>query len=485
MRLRHVLSFVGSAPLLASCMFLLDYDRLEGSPVGAGGAGGEDSAIGGESAGGAAGAGPSCGDCDDGDPCTIDTCLALPGEEPACQHAATEGLKLDGFQTVLSAEQHLRVSLVGSGRLFYLSALEVNGDTPKVSLYRLADDGTELQPLPADLPLDGSPVSNIGLAIEELAAGQVAVHGFVAVKGRNSDAATRVVHLESRNEVLSSNVIGLSYRADNPTVFPQGLAIGKEIVGAWIQEDGTIAVHEVGAARTADLGDVTLPATTLSLLSTEAQRPAVMFTAQAEGEPLGTWLEPAGGERTQLQECITEPGTYLSSSVIPTQLDGIWLANFTRAGADYLTSGGGTLVCSGLTCTAVPEDCERDPTPNAIRNAAGATVHFDTDDAGVIYSVVAIPQLAPKPEGDGLLARLGLVLGRADFSQSPVETEDVGTLEVAKNDASESNGFAGPDWPAVAILPGRRAAVAWIAPNAEGNGTELHVERYKMCVGAP
>jgi hypothetical protein len=56
---------------------------------------------------------------------------------------------------------------------------------------------------------------------------------------------------------------------------------------------------------------------------------------------------------------------------------------------------------------------------------------------------------------------------------------------VARNDTSEAVAFAGPDWPAVAILPGQRVAVAWIAPDAKGAGTELHVERYKMCLGEP
>lgn len=479
------------APLLASCIFLLDYDKLEGTAVSSGGDGGQPPGTGGQSESGAGGVGLSCGDCDDGDPCTIDTCLALPGEEPECQHAVTQGLKPDGFQISLPSEEHVRVALVGSGKLFYLSALEIDEGVPRVSLYRLADDGAELEPMGADFRLEGSPISNIGLAIEELAAGQVALHGFVATRAKLNETATRVVHLQSRNDTMTSEIVGLSYRADNPTLFPQALAMGDDILGAWIQADGTIAVHQVGAARTEDYGDVTLPATTLSLLSTEDQRPAVMFTAQADGAPLGTWVETAGAARAQLAECETAPGAYLSSSVISTQIPGIWLANVTRTGEDYLTNGGGTVVCSANACRTVPEDCEENPSPNAIRNVAGATVHFDTDEAGIIYSVVAVPQLALNTNGTGLDAKLGLLLGRADFSADPVETTTLGgdpttgLLEVAKNDASEANGFAGPDWPAVAILPGARVAVAWISPNADGSGTELRVERYKMCLGQP
>ncbi len=484
------LLFLCCAPLLASCIFLLDYDALEGTaPVG--GAAGDSSsgAQGGESAGGA---GPTCGDCNDGDPCTIDTCSAPVGEEPSCQHVLTQGLKLDGFRTSLPADQHLRVAMVGSGKLFYLSALELDGDETRVSLYRLADDGAELEPLQTNMRLEGSPISNVGLAVEELAAGEVALHGFVATKAKLSDSATRVLHIESRNDKMTSNLVGASYRADNLTVFPQALALGNQIVGAWIQADGTIAVHRVGEARTEDFGDATLPATTLSLLSTNDDEPAVMYTSQADEEPLGTWVEGPNHVPARVEECEKGAGSYLSSSVISTQVPGVWLANITRAGEDYLTTGGGTLGCNGKACLAVAEDCKKHPSPNALRNTAGASIHFDTDEAGIVYLMLALPHVIPKTDGsDGLEGKLSLLLARADFNEGDMEPTPVGgdpmtgILEIAKNDAVLETGFAGPDWPAIAILPGARAAVAWIAPSPSGQGTELHVERYKMCLAQP
>lgn len=478
-----------SAPLLASCIFLLDYDELKSGNgnVAPGGAGGETAGAAGESVGGA---GPTCGDCNDGDPCTIDTCDAL-GDAPTCRHQATEGLKLDGFQAVLSAEQHLRVALVGSGQLFYLSSLETNDDVAKLSLFQLAADGTELEPLGTDLRLDGTPISNIGLAVEELAAGQVALHGYVATEAKLAPDAVRVQHLERRDGKVTSNLVGVSYRADNPTLFPQALAMGGKVVGAWIQADGTIAVHTVGAAKTEVLGDPMLPASTLSLLSTNRDEPAVLFTAQAKANvPLGTFVATASGAPVQLPECQTGGGSYLSSSVIGTQVPGLWLANVTRVGSDYLTTGGGTVACNANACITVPEDCTEHPPENALRNVAGATVHFDADAAGIVYSVLAVPQIAPKSDGSGVEARLSLALGRADFNADPVENTPIGGdtngfSVVARNDTDETRGFIGPDWPAVAILPGQRAAVAWIGPAASGIGTELHVERYKMCVREP
>lgn len=480
MRLSSYLVALCASPLLASCLFLLDYDALQGGAVATGGAAGQpNEAVSG--AAGAGGDGASCGDCNDGDPCTIDTCVALPGEAPSCEHQATRGLKADGFQVSLPAEKHLRVTLVGSGKLFYLSVLSLDAAAPQVSLYRLADDGTQLEPMLSDWRLGGNPITNVGLAVEKQAAGEVALHGFVAVKGKLNDAAARVLHLVSRDDQLSSKVVGLSYGSSNPTVFPQALAIGDQIFGAWIQEDGTIALHDVGTGQTASAGDPSIPATTLALLSTRDQRPAVLFTSESDGA-LGAWVEPEGGSRARLEECVDAPGTYLSSSVIGTQRPGLWLANVTREGESSATTTSGTLACGGLACVLASDDCSKVASSSAIRNVAGATVHFDTDDAGVVYSVIATPELVPGDEGNSPGARLTLSLGRADFGVEPVKKEELGRVEAAR---SAEEGTAGPDWPAVAILPSRKAAVAWISPSPSGVGTELHVERYEMCLGEP
>jgi hypothetical protein len=137
----------------------------------------------------------------------------------------------------------------------------------------------------------------------------------------------------------------------------------------------------------------------------------------------------------------------------------------------------------------VPEDCSKVTPSNGIRNLAGATVHFDDDALGVVYSVLALPQLAPKSDDPSALeGKLSLVLGRADFS-NPNKSDSTtiggdanGLTEVAHNDTSEAMKYAGPDWPAVAILPSRQVAVAWIQPNSAAAGTKLHVQRYKMCL---
>jgi hypothetical protein len=470
-----------AAPLLSSCYFILDYGDLTSDrdkPLAAGGSDG----VGGETAAG----GSACGDCDDQDPCTTDSC----GSDGECKNAPTEGLVLDGVDQTLEAKQHVRVSLVGSGQYFYLAELENDGTTPAVGLYRLATDGDALEAVGGDLGLDGTPLSNVGIAIEELAAGEVALHGFLAIKPKLAAAAPRVVHVVTRAGKTMSNVVSLTatYRSDIPTVFPQALTIAGKVVGAWIQADGTVAVHNIGTARTDTFGSATLPATTLSLLSTSDDKPAVMYTAQSDAGALGTYVETSGQNRAKVAECETKPGSYLSSSVISSQIPGLWLANITRAGTGYLTTGSASLVCTNNTCTAVPEDCAQATPSNAVREIAGATIHFDNDAAGVVYSVVALPQVAPGADPDSVVGRLSVGLGRVDFSGELKDAKNmpIGDLKpIAENATSEAQGFLGPDWPAVAILPSQRVAVAWIQPNQDFSGSELRVQRYKMCLPPP
>lgn len=473
-----------SPPLLASCVFLLDYDKLEGDArqAGSSGAGGSNTA---PQAG--AGGNDSCTDCDDHDPCTDDSC----DDSGSCAHAPREGLVLDGLDETVEAEAHLRVSMVAGGQLFYLSVLEANEDVSDVTIYRLASDGAALETLEkvSNLRVDATVLSNAGLAIDP-AIGGLALHGFIAMQTRLPGAEPKVFHLVSRNGKTTSTLVGPSYGLVSPWVFPQALTIGNKVVGAWIQGDGTIAVHDPGDGTVQTLGDPALPASTLSLLATANDEPAVMFTAQDETGALGSYVESVGTSRAPVEECQTAAGTYVSSSAISTQIPGVWLGNVTRAGDDYLTTGGTTLLCGNNGCSSVTDTCMPEDLSNSIRNVAGATVHFEADAPGIVYAVVAVPQLALK-EGSTteVEARLSLSLGRADFSeQGKGSSEPIGgdetshLLPIARQPTNEAASFSGPDWPAVAILPTRQVAVAWLQPNAERSGSQLRVQRYKMCL---
>ena len=110
---------------------------------------------------------------------------------------------------------------------------------------------------------------------------------------------------------------------------------------------------------------------------------------------------------------------------------------------------------------------------------------------GVVYSVLALPQIILKPGSDTEIeALLSVTLGRVDFSKEPPESTTIGgdaqgLMEVARQGTDETRQFTGPDWPAVGILPSQQVAIAWIQPNSAFTGTELHVQRYKMCLPEP
>ena len=80
--------------------------------------------------------------------------------------------------------------------------------------------------------------------------------------------------------------------------------------------------------------------------------------------------------------------------------------------------------------------------------------------------------------------KLSLTFGRVDLStpekaeSTTIGGDENGFVQIAHHDTAEALGFAGPDWPAVGILPTHQVAVSWIQPSAAGDGTELHVQRY-------
>ncbi len=492
--MRHVFHSalaVSTLPLLASCAFLLDFDKLQSGPT-EGDAGAPTLSVGGNGSAGRAGMGDACGDCDDSDPCTLDTCDEA-GAVPSCQHQVQPGLALDGFDTTLTANEHGRATLVSGTNAFYLSVLETQlagqEPIPEVTLYQLDSDAVELETLAklSNLPLTGLAASSAGLAVDETLGG-LTLHAFVAVQPATVAETTRVLHLTHRNGNTTAKIVGTSYSTANPWVSPQALKIGNSVTGAWIQEDGTIAVHGLLGGATTTFGAVTLPATTFALLSTADDQPAVLFTAEAAGSALGTYLETSGRNRSSVIECQRAEGAYLSSTVIGTGIPGVWIGNITKAGADYLTTSGTTIVCGANSCTSKSGACTADDLASGVRNVAGATVRFDADPPGVVYSVAALPQLQAKAEPpDELEAVLNVALTRADFSpNAPDGATGVGeVLELARMDSGESLNFGGPDWPAVAILPTGTVAIAWSQPQPGGVGSELHLQRYKMCLPPP
>jgi hypothetical protein len=118
-RSKPFLFALGSVPLLAACSFLLDFDGLQGgkkAPDAGAGSGGADTGSGGQ-----AGASGTCeaAACDDGDPCTVDSCDATASD--GCAHAYTEGLGLEKDFAPILADTQYRVTMTAGSDAFYFS----------------------------------------------------------------------------------------------------------------------------------------------------------------------------------------------------------------------------------------------------------------------------------------------------------------------------------------------------------------------------
>jgi hypothetical protein len=147
--LRHkpLLLVVGSVPLFAACSFLLDFNNLQGgqqanadagpdgNSAGTGGTSDASSAGAGNlGEGGASGAYDNTSACDDGDPCTTDSCDATAKDGA---HAFSPGLGLEPDLTPILADSQLRVTMTAGSDAFYFSNLSVTGKLAEVELSRL------------------------------------------------------------------------------------------------------------------------------------------------------------------------------------------------------------------------------------------------------------------------------------------------------------------------------------------------------------
>ena len=156
-------------PGVNGCAFLLDFDELQDNAEPAADSGNTSGGGGGQ--GGSAGSGGSGGtclveDCDDGDPCTIDSCNA----QAQCQNDTQfNRIVPDGnFPPIVADEIH-QSTLVASSNKFFMSVFRRDGTELDTQIYGFeqsaASVGTLFQRLPhgagtlvigARLPLLGS-----------------------------------------------------------------------------------------------------------------------------------------------------------------------------------------------------------------------------------------------------------------------------------------------------------------------------------------
>lgn len=496
LRSKPLLLALASVPLFAACSFLLDFNDLQGghkTTADAGpdaNTGGSSDASSGSSSGGEGGASGACdaAACDDGDPCTLDSCDATA--VTGCAHTFTPGLGLEKAFTPILADSQVRVTMTAGSDAFYFSNLSVTGTTPDVELFRLGendDDYTSLKKLSSFAAFAGAPVSVAGLAVDTSGALGEALHGLVAVKDAAGDPQVWQIVADANDQFGIPTKVGDSYDASLGLNYPVARALNGVVHGAWINADGTISVLSPGGAAPATFGATALAAGTLTLIGTDTYQPAVIYS----GKTNGVYLETAGANRNAMPECQTNAGGYLSMSA--TALaghNGVWFASWTK----YTSGASGTLtneshlvVCANSACLPdMTSKCKAGDEDNLERDVATESVHLPGDPAEQTYAITVVPVLTADVDAGSTDASLIAVLARLN---SPLDatgtTTAIGAPLTVATQVATPTSLRGPDFPALAVIPGAqvKVALAWIQPNASGTGAdELHLQRYRMCL---
>jgi hypothetical protein len=222
----------------------------------------------------------------------------------------------------------------------------------------------------------------------------------------------------------------------------------------------------------------------LTLIGTDTYQPAVIFS----GETNGVYLETAGGNRTAMPECQTAAGGYLSMSA--TALaghNGIWFSSWTKYTTDALTNESHLVVCANGSCQPdTTSKCKSGDDDNLQRDTATESVHLPGDPAEQSYAISVVPVVSPDTDAGTTDASLVAIVARLDSPLDKTGTStEIGTPLTLASQPALATAYRGPDFPALAVLPGAqlKVAIAWIQPAATSSGQdELHLQRYRMCV---
>lgn len=531
------------AALLASlpaqgCMFLVDFDELkQGSGADAGsdvpepgpGGGGNGPGGPGPSGGGGNGPGPSGGagsgpgpdctvdpDCDDGDPCTTDTCsdgecenaaVVCQASDPCLEAACVDGqcvetpqtgVVADGFEDVVRAEQIHRVRLVpGSDRFFHAvygvfddgADLRLGGfsasDDAKLRVQSLASGlrGSTFQiASPAGLVVTDEQELNVYVGVRDTSLASTPDLGEVlrivfdqdlaltANMARRQGSAPSYLFVSDRVGPEASRVPG-----NEPfVVWPGRTAEAEPRTGLFYQQgDEVVQIDQPRTGFTA----VPDPLTGLQALYTQSTPAAVWTTSSAAGG-VQLFAGTAAGEWSELAQCAHDPAEVGLGLHASLTLDDLWTVSWSKEATGGFFSENTVVECAGTTCTdrsdiAVGEACD-DATVQ--RRVTEDVRHLlveafpDPTDANVLYQVIL---LGVDQGGDSTLAAIA---NRVDLSVTEGGEERLGTVTIASGDTD-----GGPDWPTVAVLPPDKLAIGWITPAAEGDGQEAHLARYRIC----
>jgi hypothetical protein len=381
----------------------------------------------------------------------------------------------DGVSETLTADEMYRVTMTAGPAGFYYSVFEQTNASPEVTLYELPRDGIASRELAkaSGIPFVGQ-ARSAGALVPDLSTGMFRLHAFTAL-GNN---VFHLVFIAPDFAVAAANPvqIGTTYDIGNPRRHPVAMKLANgEIVGAWINNDGTVSI---GSATRNPATALATGAIRISQVApiTSGDTPGVLWTS-----PSGVNAQILGGTPAPITTCNTQLGTYLSATSAEL-LPGLWLASWTKAGMGYLVNEGKGLACMGTVCGSSPTCGGADQETQGLRNPAIATAVRPSDPPGTVLLASATPALGPGSDGASVTSAIGLSVARMTFRQGSVEamTEPIGSVELSRM-APIGAEYEGPDWPAVAILPPNKVAVAWLEPVASG-GDRLRLERYRICL---
>jgi hypothetical protein len=268
-----------------------------------------------------------------------------------------------------------------------------------------------------------------------------------------------------------------------PTVYPIAWPLSDTDIGAaWPGVTAGVFLHHAGSAPEAAganprFGPLGGKVSMLAPLLAGSDPGVLYVNAQPRVEAVGQLLP------STLGSCYAGTASYTSIVSASVQLDGIWLAGWTRTLTDGTTlQEFKPIVCGGTSgnrgCAGSSKCESTDQSYPGVRNAAVVFFTRPTDPPGRVFEAMATPYVKGKEVGIDLQAvQIDFNLSNLDAGQ---KTKSVTTdpISIVKSTAGPNN--AGPDWPAMAFLPPDHLGIAWIAPG-DASGQELHVERRKIC----
>lgn len=468
--------------------------------------------------------------CDDGDPCTVDRCadggcvnepITCPSED-GCPRACEEGrcvpragIVPDGLQETSSGDIYYSQLIEHEGRFFHAVHGRFDG-IDDILLRSYPSEGAKRHPreltLAATTETKGyQPISPGSM----IATTDGVLYTYFAARPVESSASTagtvlrvatnRDLNLRGSPVINVANISNFRFRSRRlgpvagltstgvPFVAWEGCTLSgsecmneePELVG-----DGGLYV-QVGEEPVNAAAHMFHPYEFRALATLQgATVPAVVWLSQAQGKTqLNTWSSASttatdagvadaavvDASAALPQACVvpTGPGHSLSVTQHRPRLWG--LAWTTRVNDDF--AGALSTLCTGLECAPVggalgacmPLVSEVEVLERTRHVALGAVAHPDSEEE--TYQVAA--HTFSGEDHAHLALRLARVYPLASSPEPPLATVTLASATTAQL----------PEWPTLAVSTEGKVLVSWIQP--KGAQSELHVQRHKICFGAP